>query len=209
MRTLFHTQQKGQKGFTLVELLVSVAIFSAITTMAVFNNSQFNSNVLLTNLAYEIAISIRQAQVYGVTVRKNALGTFDSAYGIHFDVMSPTSYVLFEDKEPKNHLCDTAECAAGAVVESFNLQKGNRITKICVDGVCTNRLIDISFVRPNPDAYIRVGSDSITSFGKVEICISSPKGIIRRVVVEQTGQIAVTPDPTNGVCSNGVFYTGG
>ena len=113
MRNTSHIliQKKSQKGFTLVELLVSIAIFSVITTMAVFNNSQFNSSVLLTNLAYEVAISIRQAQVYGVTVRKNSAGSFDSAYGIHFDMNTPTAYSLFEDKPTINHICDVSECA--------------------------------------------------------------------------------------------------
>jgi prepilin-type N-terminal cleavage/methylation domain-containing protein len=210
MRKISHTHnhKKAQQGFTLVELLVSIAIFSVITTMAVFNNAQFNSSVLLTNLAYEVAISIRQSQVYGVTVRKNAAGSFDSAYGVHFDMNTPTAYTLFEDKPTINHICDASECGAANVVEAFSLQKGNRITKVCVDTVCTNRLIDISFVRPNPDAYIRVGTDSVTSFGKAEICISSPKGVIRKIVVEQTGQIAVAAD-ASGICSNGSYYTGG
>ena len=59
-------------GFTLIELLVSIAIFIIITSVAVWNNSQFNSTILLTDLGYEIALSVRQAQVYGITVKAPA-----------------------------------------------------------------------------------------------------------------------------------------
>lgn len=189
-----------QKGFTLVELLVSITIFSVITTMAVFSNSQFNSSVLLTNLAYEIAISVRQAQVYGVTVRKNASGGFDSAYGIHFDLATPSKYVLFEDKAPQDHICDSNECLQANVVEVFNIQKGNRISKICVDSTCsTSGTLDVSFVRPNPDAFIRRDGQA-TRYNKAEICVSSISGSKRKVVVEETGQISATQDTTN-ICN--------
>ncbi|HEU5114397.1 MAG TPA: prepilin-type N-terminal cleavage/methylation domain-containing protein [Candidatus Paceibacterota bacterium] len=187
----------GNKGFTLVELLVSIAIFTVITTIAVYNNGQFNGSVLLTNLAYEIALSIRQAQYYGISVRQNTAQNFDSGYGIDFKTSSPTSYTLFEDKSSgSQHVFD----ASDATVQTFSIAKGNKVPKVCVDGDCSKSTVDISFVRPNPDAYITANGIVGTFYGKAEICVLSPQNIKRKITVESTGQISVGTD-TSGICN--------
>lgn len=176
----------SQSGFTLVELLVSVGIFTLITTAAVFNNAQFNGNVVLSNLAYEVALSVRQAQFYGITVKQSSTNTFDAGYGISFNVSTPTSYLLFEDKPTPNKTYD-----AGEALETYVMRKGNFISKICLSqsGACSSYpSVDISFVRPNPEAYIRHAG---SFYSKAEICVSSPGGNKRKVVVESTGQISV------------------
>jgi prepilin-type N-terminal cleavage/methylation domain-containing protein len=190
---------KQEQGFTLVELLASVAIFSVITSVAVFNNSQFNSAVLLTNLTYEIALSVRQAQFYGITVKQSASSNnFDSGYGIHFDTASPTTYILFEDKPPQNHVYDVGEA-----LETFTIQKGNRIPKLVLwsgSSTSTPSKVDISFLRPNPDTWITAGGLQSPTYNQANICVSSPLNMKRKAIIESTGQISVATD-TNGVCN--------
>lgn len=202
-RSLTH---KKVSGFTLVELLVSIAIFTIVTTVSVLNQSSFNGSIVLTNLAYEIGLSIRQAQVYGVTVIRGVqAGTFDSGYGMRFDMSTPSRYYLFEDRAPSpDHFCDSNECGTGNtytnVLETFFIQKGNRISKICLNNGtrCGEQVVDISFVRPNPDAYIYAAGQF---FYNAEICVVSPvSGAQRKIVVESTGQISVSNNVT--VCSN-------
>lgn len=196
-----HTQMNAKRGFTLVELMVSIAIFSIITTVAVLNNSKFNSSVLLTNLAYEVALSVRQAQVYGVTVRKDATGNFNSAYGVHFEAATPTTYILFEDRA-RDHVYSPG---VDTILETIKVEKGNSIGRVCTDGgLCGFGDLDITFERPNPDAFVRINNSS-TIYHKAEICIASPQGIKRKVVVEETGQISVTID-TLGVCESGQSF---
>lgn len=176
----------SQSGFTLVELLVSVGIFTLITTVAVFNNAQFNGNVVLSNLAYEVALSVRQAQFYGIVVKQSSTNTFDAGYGINFNTATPASYILFEDKPTPNKVYD-----AGEALETYVMRKGNFISKICLSqsGSCSSySSVDISFIRPNPDAFIR---NAGTNYSKAEICVSSPSGNKRKVIVESTGQISV------------------
>lgn len=182
-------------AFTLVELLVSVAIFTLITTVAVFNNAQFNGNVILSNLAYEVALSVRQAQFYGITVKQSSTNTFDAGYGMNFNIATPSSYILFEDKPTPNKIYD-----AGEALETYMLRKGNLISRICLSqgGTCSSYpSVDISFVRPNPDAFIKYAG---STYSKAEICVSSPSGNKRKVVVESTGQISVAMD-TDGICN--------
>lgn len=193
------------KGFTLVELLISISIFTLITTVSVFNYSSFNSSVALTNLAYEIALSVRQAQFYGITVKQSSSALvaeelFSSGYGVHFERNS-ASYVLFEDKSVVNHVYSPST----ELLETYTIQKGNKIAKMCVNSLsgldCTPTSLDLSFVRPNPDTYMAVGMNGNPAVldllkNKAIICLTSPKGDYRKVVVESTGQISVSTAAT-------------
>ncbi|HVU06673.1 MAG TPA: prepilin-type N-terminal cleavage/methylation domain-containing protein [Candidatus Paceibacterota bacterium] len=187
----------SQQGFTLVELLVSIGIFTVITTVAIFSNAQFNGSVLLTNLAYEIALSIRQAQYYGISVRQDSSQAFDSGYGVSFKTSTPTSYSIFEDKAGGSmHIYDGSD----PIVKAYSVAKGNRVSKICVDGDCSKTTVDITFVRPEPDAFITANAATSPFYGKAEVCVLSPQNLKRKIVVESTGQISVGTDDS-GVCN--------
>uniref|UniRef100_UPI002B1DDAC5 pilus assembly FimT family protein n=1 Tax=Pseudomonas glycinae TaxID=1785145 RepID=UPI002B1DDAC5 len=56
---------KGKRGFTLVELLVTVGVFAVVSGLTLANYPKFNSQTAITGLAQQIAIAIREAQVYG------------------------------------------------------------------------------------------------------------------------------------------------
>jgi hypothetical protein len=131
---------------------------------------------------------------------------FDSGYGIHFNLTdSPSSYALFEDVKPTGGSIDHAYTLADNIIETFKIQKGNRISKICVTGNCTTsdnfiNTVDISFIRPNPDAYITDGGATLFSFA--QIYVSSPIGTCRKIRVENTGQISVISDAGSaGACN--------
>jgi len=150
-----------KKGFTLLELLFVVAIFSILTVVVVYNYGNFNSNIIMSNLAYEVAMEIRQAQVYSLGVRAasttglESRDQFDTRYGIYFDLdNSDTNFVSFADTYPEkvgtdidkpagNGFCDDDEegtiCDVGACLEgsleclqTASLSHGIAFEKICV-----------------------------------------------------------------------------
>ena len=91
------------RGFTLIELLVVSLIIVMITGTILFRQQGFSSSTLLRSLSYSVALSLRQAQVYGVSVRENMAGsgTFASGYGVYFSGTGPADdnhYLLFADK---------------------------------------------------------------------------------------------------------------
>ena len=43
------------KGFTLVELLVTIVIFVIITGVVLINSNKFDNTILLDNLGYDVA----------------------------------------------------------------------------------------------------------------------------------------------------------
>ena len=86
------------RAFSLIELLVAVSIFVVISTVILANHSRFNSSVLLGALAYDLALSVREAQVFGTSVREFS-SSFQVGYGVHFEIGSPQLFYFFADLE--------------------------------------------------------------------------------------------------------------
>ena len=180
-----------QAGFTIIELLAVTAIMVVITTLVLSNNNKFNGTVLLQNVAYDIALSIREAQVYGISVQ-NFKGSFNAPYGMHFQVNgdSTSLYVLFADAVTTNGTYD-----AGELVQSTTLSGNYRIYDLCVTPpsaaeICGLTTLDITFVRPEPDAYIR-SSATVGLNSSARIRVRSSSGAARDIIVGANGQISV------------------
>lgn len=190
---------KKNKGFTLVELMASVGIFLVITTLVIVRHSQFSSTLLIENLAYDIALSVRKAQVFGLSVREVVTGSgeFNVGYGVHFDSEISDSYIFFADRNRNKKYDDSSE-----IIETFGLKGGNSISKFC--GMLTNgsekcssgagsgsiKFIDIIFERPNPDAIIK--SNVIgQAYTSAKITITSQQEKQWNINVVSTGQISV------------------
>lgn len=191
---------RGTKAFTLIEMLVVIGIMVLISGLILANNNRFGGVVLLQNLAYDIALSIRQAQVYGIAVQRFN-SSFSAGYGMHFQVYGgagQSAYVLFADAlSPENGFYDCPE--PGTVncelVQSTSIASGYRVTQLCVTppgGLerCDITSLDVTFKRPEPDAYIRSSQVSgINESG--EIHVTSPRGDTKRISIQANGQISV------------------
>jgi len=182
------TKEK-QKGFTLVEMLVVLGIFVIITTIVLAKNSEFDNTIILGTLAYDVALSIRESQAFGLGVRGASSADFDSPYGVRFDTDFPDTYWLGVDSD------DNGQIEGGEYIKTFTLNKGFSIGDICGSvntiGDCddTTQVVNIIFSRPDPDAYIKLGNG--TEWVYTEIVISSPDGTERRISVTSAGQISV------------------
>ena len=60
------------KGFTLIEFVVIISIFAIMAGVALVNFAGFKSNVGLNNLAHDVALTVRQAQVFGWATRTDS-----------------------------------------------------------------------------------------------------------------------------------------
>lgn len=203
------TAASSSCGFSLIELLVVTGIIVILSSVLLANNSRFGGTITLQNLAYDIALSIRQAQVYGIAVQRYGAANFGAGYGMHFNTATPATYYFFADALlPENGLYDCP--TPGSVCElvpslSPTIQGGYRISDLCVKasgapsescGVQGVQQLHILFKRPEPDALISAGGNScILSLGNcmesARIILESPRGQTISVVVEATGQISV------------------
>ncbi len=178
-----------------------------ITSIVLVSSGRFGGVVQLENLAYDVALSVRQAQVYGISVARFGTGIFTAGYGVHFDISSPTTYALFADALTSNGLYDCANPVNPTpdnceLVQTTSMMGGHSIT-----GLCTKPLngqencggvtkIDVVFIRPEPDAWISVGDVSCilqngSCQGGMRVILTSPRGDTASVVVEANGQITV------------------
>ncbi len=181
-------EQKSRAGFTLVELIVSVAIFAVMTALVVAKYGNFNNNILFTNLAYDVAGIIRTAQSYGLSVRSaDDVGNFQSAYGVHISTDQPKTIIFFADTDEDGIYGGSSED-----ISFYALKQGAYIVGYCFVPSCqgyANGDLNITFKRPDPDARLYDSEFLIGNYA--EIVIQSPQGDTRAIVVRGNGQISI------------------
>ena len=177
-------KRSTKKGFTLFELLISITIFVLLTALLLVKNSQFRGTTIMTNLAYDLALTVRQAQSYGINVQntqnfgnQSATGAYSHAYGIHYDYnatptqANPSQFNIYADIN--DNLNYDPGAGSDLLVQTNAIPIEYSVLKVCAvqksDGIttyCTGQYgtglnqalnnIDISFRRPEPDAKIYV-----------------------------------------------------
>ena len=80
-------KNRKNKGFTLIELLVTITIFVILTGVVLLSQNSFDNSILIKNLAYDISLTIREAQDYGVDVNESQYSTNPfTPYGVYFNL---------------------------------------------------------------------------------------------------------------------------
>ena len=212
-----NSQQLGKlaAGFTMIELLVSISIFAFMTAFLVSKYGTFNQSVLLTNLAYDTALTVRSAQTFGLNVQGTATSSpsilgFNYAYGVHFDPAKPTQFILFVDLCGTNKFETGTTCSNNALLtlgataeiqSTYSFRQGFTIKSVCAGAGSGNNCtaivgpyaLDILFKRPNPDAIIQNTTTGATNPGQyAKVVMTATDGSMKAIVVQSTGQIAVT-----------------
>src|SRR3989344_7878132 len=149
-----------QKGFTLIELMVTVGIFVLMTGLILARYGSFNQGILLTNLAYDVALTIRSAQSYGLNVKSvpnssvNFSNEFNYPFGVHFKKDSKF-FILFADADVDGRF------DSGEDISTTNIKRGSKVGILCVgtESSCDSSIntLDIAFKRPDPVAHIQSG----------------------------------------------------
>lgn len=212
-------QVKQARGFTLIELMVVLAIITIISAIIVTNQGAFNRTLVLENTAYDVALTLRSAETYGLGNR--VVGPIANAgYGLDFQKATPGSFTLFADTYPgvgQSGLCHPPpvsdptgpaarpgnciyDASQGEQVSSFTLGNGITISDFCAytpstlswscaSGNLTS--LDIVFSRPNPDPFMSVNGYYSATFPITKACIAltSQQGGARFVSVAASGEI--------------------
>lgn len=199
-------KSKSQKvrtkgGYTFMELVVVISIFSIISSVILFNFSDFSTNISIQNTTADIALVVKEAQSDAIAGRLNetinllGVSNFKPAYGIHFDSGNPSGFIKFTDLDKDyvyggNCSVSNTECLKDIKINGFD-----QIADICVralndtDFNCDINSLDISFERPFPDAKIRADSDIFTEYNDAKIILVSSKGLRKSVIVGALGNI--------------------
>lgn len=199
-----HNDGFAQKsaGFTLLELMVVGAVFALLSAIVLANNSRFGNVIVLQNLAHDMGLTIREAQVYGISVKRcdstevtgcTTENQFKLAYGMHF-VQNSANYQLFADLDASGAY--TSE----ETVKDLVIAGGYRVSDMCLrtsassDDTCGQSELNIVFLRPEPDACINgvfVDSRCVSNFVRAKIIVASNRDDHATIIVERSGQISV------------------
>lgn len=198
-KTGFSNNNANKRGFGLIELMVSISIMTLVSTVILVKNRSFNNALLLRNQAYEVAFSLRQAQLLAVSGAKEKTGA-SNQYGIYFDVTAANAnrYRVFRDDSNANSndkgWYNTGDVTIGTLGTLDNRFVIKDILNSSGDSLAGDTFA-VTFIRPNFDAYFKTTAGSPAS-GPVYIKIGPKDGTYvnepyRLVEITSTGQISV------------------
>ncbi len=201
-------QEHIYTGFTLVELMIVIAIIAIISALTLFNNAKLNSSVLLSNTAYEIGLIVRDAQISGLGAKVSNINdngnivATTSNQGIYIDIDKLEQIIFFSDKNMNNKFDDQSE-----INQIYNIEnkRAGKILSVCyltgdinTAGSCNASnlfKLNIIFKRPNPEAYFFYdnGSPDVVEHktGFIVINIGFDGGECRSIIVYKTGAVQI------------------
>jgi len=182
-------------GFTLVEMLVAIAVALAFFGSMFVNRGSFDATVRLDGITREVALLARQAQTYGAGGRSElAVG---EPHGIHLKDNNENRVILYSDDDNNS---PNGYDASQEEVDRITLPPRYTISEFCTAGSSATdcngggaekpNKLDIYFVRPSLEAnYQSSGSMSDPDKAIVEIT-HGPSGNVGRVIIDKTGYIS-------------------
>ena len=190
--------------------MVVLAIMTILTTVFLLQQRRFDSSTLLRTLAYSIALSVRQAQTYGSSVRQfdTSANGFKYSYGLSFST-DANHYYLFADVNG-DKIYETSP--TDETVQKFTINTGYSITKFCgilpngTDQSCTTGTtpggtpitsLTLYFKRPDPDAQFSATNSAGNANGEtycaVYVQVQGGGGDTRAIKITTTGQVLIGP----------------
>ena len=188
---------KGKKknlvsGFTIMEVIIVVFMTVVIASIVLFKYRDFSDSIELENAALDVALAVREAQVFGISSRgTTTMKSFFYGYGVRFSSTDTDSYISFIDSKNDNLWYDSSN----ERLRSTALPQNYLINDLCVITPpsaledCTPTTLNILFQRPNVDAIIKTAENSTSTDARIELV--SPSGATTSINVSESGQIHV------------------
>lgn len=190
------------RGMSYVELIVVLSIFSAMTSVALFNYGTFQAKIDIKNLASDIALKIVEAQKSALSgaLNLNAGVNWKPSYGVFFNLAwDNRSFIYYADLNNDIGLASydcsgTDECIARISITNNNSISGLSVYYQNDPTAYSLPDLTIDFTRPNAGAVIRstpIPVPPASPIDYVQINITSPKGAAAQIKVYPSGRIQV------------------
>lgn len=135
------------KGFTIFEMLVVLAIIVIITGIVIFNIGSERQNSALLRSAQKLSLDLRRTQSFTLSSKVFKTLGVPCGWGMHFNGIDSNSYVIFADLASVQNCSDRDYQRAFDGSEDFetiNLESGITISNL------SGSLSDIVFTPPEP-----------------------------------------------------------
>ena len=179
--SIFHNM-KNCKGYTLAELLVSIAIITVIagTTLVYFR--QGNKTWALTRSAQKLSQDVRRASNMALSSPQYTCPASESidGYGVYFSASDNTSYILFADCDADNSYDGEA---TDVKIETISLESGVKIKGVNPDLAGS---FSVVFVPPDPTTNFSSGTS-----GTVTLSFISDENQTKQVAINNKGNINI------------------
>lgn len=169
---------KKEKGFTLVEMLVSIAIIAAISGASLVYFRGGNRNWALIRATQAFTQDIRRASNMALSSPKiicNSVEYSPQGYGIYFNAAAST-YALFAALESDLNVpttgVPTANCSYNSsekyvIIETITMEAGTKVLSLNTEGSPSGNnnpaYISIVFVPPDPTVKFSNGAISLVA----------------------------------------------
>lgn len=200
----------SSRGFTLVELSVSLAVIMALTTILFSRYPETAVRLTLANVSHTTSLLVREAQVRGSAI--DSVNSSLGGYGVYVDLATPNKLTLFGDTVDPSVPKPFGITIGNGIFEQTPIDETKTITtlpdryvisKLCVgvgfpftcnaSNTPSISSLTVSFTRPNPAPDIYINNATSTSYGAACIELLSPQaplsGHIRNVQVFSSGMI--------------------
>ncbi len=161
-------------------MLVVIGIFGLVSSVLMFNYSDFSNNVSIRNLSQDIALNLRKAQTYATSVQSlpNGASTTDfPSYGMSFSPSTTAGSTIAYNKQivffadiptgaplaPNKKYDYGVACGSPDVnnecVQRLTITTQDKVLQVCrdvnsVEQCATSGVLDVTFRRPTSDAII-------------------------------------------------------
>lgn len=169
------------KGFTIIELLVVLAIIIIITGIVIFNIGSERQNSALLRSAQKLSLDLRRAQSFAFSSKTYRTIGVPCGWGLHFNGVNSTSYIIFADLAVLPDCSDRDFVRATSGTEDFettNLEPGISINSL------SGNLSDVVFTPPDPTVKF------IPDQTSASIVFINKNGVTRTININKTGFIS-------------------
>ena len=178
---------RKRSGFTILEMIVSIAIITLISAQVLVSFSSLNEASTLGRAAEELAFNIRRAQNMSLAVAPVRIGgiiAIPQAVGIRI-ATSPSSYFFFADQDKNGTYDDPVE-----QIEPMIILPGKIRVASITGEIPGNPGVHIIFY--TPEAML-----AMTDFigapipNHIDITLQGTSGAIKIVRIRMSGQVSV------------------
>jgi len=198
LKIIFYKTRKiesktSQKGFTFIEVLVSIAIIMILASILLPGYRSFRYRFALLRSSYKLSHDFRGAQEISVSAKELSTLQVPPGYGIYLKKgLLEKTYILYADDYPSggNEQYDLNQ---DTVVETIKLESGVYIKDIVTTPLGTSsNTLSVNFRGPDPLTKINaVGTVSGETTAIITLGLTSDNSLTQQVFVNKVGLIYV------------------